>query len=53
VSKAVADRLASDQYEIYHQNRLAQDAEKELLEDDKALKAIETKLGKKRKEETK
>ena len=49
VSKVVADQLALDQYEIYHQNRLAQDAEQEALEDDKALKAIETKIRKKRK----
>ena len=49
VSKAIADQLALDQYEIYHQNRLAQDAEQEALEDDKALKAIETKIRKKRK----
>lgn len=49
VSKAVADQLALDQYEIYHQNRLEKEAEKEVLEDDKILKAIETKISKKRK----
>lgn len=50
VSKTIADQLALDQYEIYHQNRLAQEAEKEMLEDDKALKVIEAKINKKRKE---
>lgn len=49
VSKVVADQLAIDQYEIYHQNRLAQEAKQEALEDDRVLKAIETKISKKRK----
>ena len=49
VSKAIADQLALDQYEIYHQNRLTREAQQEALEDDKALKAIETKISKKRK----
>lgn len=50
VTKAVADQLALDQYEIYHQNRLLKEAEQENLEDEKNLKSIESKIGKKRKE---
>lgn len=49
ISKAIADQLALDQYEIYHQNRLDKEAKKEMLEDDKILKTIETKISKKRK----
>ena len=50
VSKAIADQLALDQYEIYHQNRLTQAVEQEALEDDEALKNIETKISKKLKD---
>ena len=46
VSKAIADQLALDQYQIYHQNRLTQEAEREAIEDD-AFKSIETKVSKK------
>ena len=47
--EAVADQLALDQYEIYHQNRLTREAEQEAFEDDKVLKVIESKIGEKRK----
>ncbi len=50
VTKAVADQLALDQYEIYHQNRLVQEADQEALDDDRVLKSIEAKISKKRKE---
>ncbi|MBF0492315.1 MAG: virulence RhuM family protein [Deltaproteobacteria bacterium] len=53
VAKAVADQLALHQYEIYHQNRLLQESKQEAFEDDKDLKAIETKVGKSRKPITK
>ena len=49
ITKAVADQLALDQYEIYHQNRLLKEAEQECREDDKILKSIESKISKKRK----
>lgn len=38
VSKAVADQLALEQYEIFHQHRLAVEAEQESLTDDAELK---------------
>ncbi len=38
VSKAVADQLALEQYEIFHQHRLATEAEKETLDDDAEFK---------------
>jgi hypothetical protein len=38
VSKAVADRLAEEQYEIFKQQRLKQEAKKEALTDDAELK---------------
>jgi hypothetical protein len=38
VSKAVADQLALEQYEIYHQHRLVVEAQKESLADDDELK---------------
>lgn len=38
VTKAVADRLAEEQYEIFNQQRLKAEAEKEALSDDDALK---------------
>ena len=38
VSKAVADRLAEEQYEIFNQQRLKQEAKKEALTDDAELK---------------
>ncbi len=38
VSKAVAEQLALEQYEIFHQHRLAVEAERESLADDEELK---------------
>jgi hypothetical protein len=38
VSKAVADRLAEEQYEIFNEQRLKQEAHKEALADDAELK---------------
>jgi hypothetical protein len=38
VSKAVADQLALEQYEIFHQNRLTEEAREETLADDAELK---------------
>ena len=38
VSKAVADQLALEQYDIFHQHRLATEAEAEALTDDAELK---------------
>jgi hypothetical protein len=49
VSKEVADKLALDQYEIYHQHRLAMEARQEALEDDRELKRIQNKIEKKKK----
>jgi hypothetical protein len=38
VSKAVADQLALEQYEIFHKHRLAEEAREETLADDRELK---------------
>jgi hypothetical protein len=38
VSKAVADQLALEQYEIFHQHRLSEEAHEETLADDAELK---------------
>jgi len=38
VSKAVADQLALEQYDIFHQHRLAEEAREETLTDDAELK---------------
>jgi hypothetical protein len=38
VSKSVADQLALEQYEIFHQHRLAEEAKQESLDDDAELK---------------
>jgi len=38
VSKAVADQLAVDQYESFHQHRLAEEARQDILADDDELK---------------
>ena len=38
VSKSVADQLAIEQYEIFHQHRLAEEAQQESLADDAELK---------------
>ncbi len=46
VSKEVADRLALEQYDIFHQNRLTREAAQEAVIDDKELKAIQCKLEK-------
>jgi hypothetical protein len=40
VSKAVADQLALEQYEIFHQHRLTEEARQETLTDDAELKRI-------------
>jgi len=40
VSKAVADQLATQQYEIYNTHRLAEEARQEGLEDDRELKQL-------------
>ena len=37
ISKAVADKLAGDQYDIFHQHRLTEEARKEALADDEEL----------------
>ena len=38
ISKAVADQLAFEQYKIFHQHRLAEEAWQESLVDDAELK---------------
>ena len=38
VSKAVADQLALEQYDVFHQHRLAEEAREEMLTDDAELK---------------
>jgi hypothetical protein len=40
ISKAVADQLALEQYEIFHQHRLTEEARQETLTDDAELKRI-------------
>ena len=47
VEKEVADKLALEQYEVYHFNRLRLEAKAEVLADDEALKRIEQKAAKK------
>ena len=48
VSKAVADRLAEEQYEIYNEQRLKQETRQETLADDVELKEyLEGKIGRK------
>ena len=39
ISKAVADQLALEQYQIFHQHRLAEEARQETLADDAELKS--------------
>ncbi len=48
VSKEVADTLALEQYDIFHQNRLALEAKQEAIADDQELRAIQSKLEKKK-----
>ncbi len=48
VSKAVADQLAVEQYDLFNQHRLAEDTEREILEDDESLKQIEKQLEQKK-----
>ena len=48
VAKEVADNLALEQYKIFDQHRLTIEAEQEMLEDDKTLKAIEKKVEKRK-----
>lgn len=47
MTKAVADQLALDQYEIFCQNRLLKEAEEESREDNKILQSLESKIRKK------
>jgi hypothetical protein len=49
ISKAVADRLALEQYEIFHPHRLAEEARDETLADDAELKRFLVDGGKKEK----
>ncbi|MBI5023966.1 MAG: virulence RhuM family protein [Candidatus Omnitrophica bacterium] len=46
VRKEAADKLALEQYEVYHQHRLAREARQEALQDDKELKQIQNKIQK-------
>jgi len=46
VSKAVADQLACEQYEIFHTHRLEIEAEQETLADNEELKQIEQQIEK-------
>lgn len=48
VSKAVAGSLAIEQYEIFHQYRLAIEAKEEALADDEALRHIESVIERKK-----
>ena len=48
VSKEIAATLALEQYEIFHQNRLALEAKQEALADDRELRAIQSKIEKKK-----
>ena len=51
VSKAVADKLATQRYEIYNKNRLTQEAKQEALEDDKELARLESRIEDRKKEQ--
>jgi hypothetical protein len=51
VSKAVADRLALEQYEIFHAHRLSHEADAEALEDDAELRRITHTIDKKKRGE--
>jgi hypothetical protein len=44
VSKAVADQLALEQYEIYNTHRLSEEAKQEALQDDRELVQLESQL---------
>ena len=46
VRKEVADKLALEQYEVYHRHRLARETRQETLQDDKELKQIQNKIQK-------
>ncbi len=50
VSKAIADELAAEQYEIYNEYRLTEEARREALEDDKELACLESRLEDRKKE---
>ncbi|OGS17353.1 MAG: hydroxyacid dehydrogenase [Elusimicrobia bacterium RIFOXYA2_FULL_50_26] len=50
VSKEIADTLALEQYEVFHQNRLVLEAKQEALADDRDLKAIQNKFEKKKRQ---
>lgn len=51
VSKAVAERLALEQYEVFNAKRLFQETEQESLEDDAELKRITEKIERPKREE--
>jgi hypothetical protein len=44
VSKAIADKLAVEQYEIYNKHRLAEETRREALEDDEELARLESRI---------
>jgi len=50
VTREVADALALEEYERYHQYRLSKEADDEALADDHKLKAIEAKVKKRAKQ---
>lgn len=49
VTKEIADRLALEQYETFHSNRLSTEARNEALADDEDLKKIESAIERKKK----
>ncbi len=49
VTKEIADRLALEQYETFHRNRLKTEAEEEALADDEELRKIEAAIEHKKK----
>ncbi len=50
VSKAIADKLATEQYEIYNEHRLIEEAKREALEDDEELARLESRIEDRKKE---
>jgi hypothetical protein len=50
VSKAIADKLATQQYQIYHEHRLTEEARCEALEDDEELARLESRIEVRKKE---
>ncbi|MBI5674477.1 MAG: virulence RhuM family protein [Nitrospirae bacterium] len=53
VTKEIADRLAVEQYETFHSNRLSTEARNEALADDEELKKIEYAIERKKKQKRK